>query len=179
MTTFSKTRKLNSVQYEPERIGRDAAPALAHGSGNSHHRGQTLRRALIEQFLNLKKFAVCGVSRDPKKFGYKVYRSLRAAGYTVYAINPNTDTIDNEPCYPTLDNLPEAVECIVTVTPPEITEETIRLAGRLKIPYLWMQPGSESNAAYNLAQGFAMQIISGGPCIMVEIAEKRKRDAEA
>lgn len=128
-------------------------------------------RTLIEQILDQRRFAVTGVSRNPEKYGYLVYQKLKAAGYTVYAINPNTETIDNEPCYPSLDNVPGPIDCVVTVTPPHLTEEVIHTAGRLKIPFLWMQPGSESAAAYNLAQGFGMQIVSGGPCIMVAVAQ--------
>lgn len=125
--------------------------------------------------LDQKRFAVAGVSRDPEKYGYKVFRSLKSAGYEVYAINPNADQVDGEPCYPTLDNVPVAIDCLVTVTPPEVTEEIVTTAGHLKIPYLWMQLGSESTAAFNLARGFSMQIVSGGPCIMVAVAQKRAR----
>ncbi len=132
-------------------------------------------RALIEHILEQKSFAVCGVSRDRDKYGYLVYRSLRTAGYTVYAVNPNADTIDSDPCYPSLDNLPEAIDCVVMVTPPQITEEILQVAGRLMIPLVWMQPGSESEAAYNLALSKGMQVVSGGPCIMVAVKARRAR----
>jgi predicted CoA-binding protein len=63
------------------------------------------------------------------------------------------------------------------VTPPEVTEEIVHVAGRLRIPYLWMQPGSESTAAFNLARANSMQIVSGGPCIMVAIEARQARNA--
>lgn len=135
-------------------------------------------RALIEHILEQHRFAVTGVSRDPEKYGYKVYKALKAAGYNVYAVNPNADSIDGDPCYPSLDNIPGAIDCLVTVTQPEITEETIRLAGHLRVPYLWMQPGSESMSAFNLARANSMQIISGGPCIMVAVAARRRRELQ-
>jgi predicted CoA-binding protein len=131
----------------------------------------------MEEILEKRSFAVAGVSREREKFGYKVYRALKTAGYTVYAINPNADTIDTDPCYPSLDNVPGPVDCLVTVTPPEVTEEIVRVAGHLRIPYLWMQPGSESTAAFNLARANSMQIVSGGPCIMVAIDERQARNA--
>ena len=131
----------------------------------------------MEEILEKRNFAVAGVSREREKFGYKVYRALKTAGYTVYAINPNADAIDTDPCYPSLDNVPGPVDCLVTVTPPEVTEELVRVAGRLRIPYVWMQPGSESTAAFNLARANSMQIVSGGPCIMTAIEERRARNA--
>ncbi len=124
--------------------------------------------------MGCRKFAVSGVSRNPEKYGYKVYHALKAAGFTVYAVNPNADTIDGDTCYPSLYNLPEKIDCLVTVTPPSVTEETIREAGHLRIPYLWMQPGSETVAAYNLAQAASMLIIAGGPCIMVAAVTHHK-----
>ncbi len=137
-------------------------------------------RALMEHILDQKRFAVTGVSRDPNKYGYKVFKALQNApqqyGYTVYAVNPNTDAIDGEPCYPSLDNIPEPIDCVVTVTPPEVTEETIRSAAHLKVPYVWMQPGSESTAAFNMARASSMQVVSGGPCIMVALQQRWTED---
>ena len=135
-------------------------------------------RALIEQILDQRRFVVAGVSRDPEKYGYKVYKTLKEAGYTVYPVNPNADTIDGDPCYPSLDNVPGLIDCVVTVTQPTVTEEIVTAAGHLKIPYIWMQPGSESTPAFNLARAFSMQIVSGGPCIMVMTAQRRARNAE-
>lgn len=130
------------------------------------------------QILACKTFAVAGVSRNPEKYGYKVYKSLLGAGYTVYAVNPNADQIDADPCYPHLDNIPGKIDCLVTVTLPAITEATIRDAGHLRIPFVWMQPGSESISAYNLALSNSMEIVSGGPCIMVAVAIHRETAAD-
>ncbi len=132
--------------------------------------------ALADHILSQRRFAVSGVSRDPEKYGYKVYRALKTAGYTVFPVNPNAETIDGEPCYPSLDNVPGPIDCLVTVTPPLITEESIRTAAHLKIPCLWMQPGSDSTAAYNLASAFSLQVVSGGACIMVAIATRKGRN---
>ena len=130
-------------------------------------------RTLIEHILEQKCFAVTGVSRDPEKYGHIIYQKLKAAGYTVYAINPNTDAIGSDPCYPSLDNVPGTIDCVVTVTPPTVTEKTVRDAGHLKVPFLWMQPGSDSISAYNLARALSMQVVSGGPCIMVSAAQRQ------
>ena len=132
-------------------------------------------RTLVEHILEQRTFAVCGVSRDRDKYGYKVYRSLKLAGYKVYAVNPNADMIDSDPCYPSLDNIPAEIDCVVTVTKPEITDEMIGVAGRLRIPLLWMQPGSDSGGSYNLAVSKGIQVIHGGPCIMVAIKARRNR----
>src|SRR5256885_7712759 len=98
-------------------------------------------RPIINEILGLKRFAVVGASRNSEKYGYKVYRTLKEAGYEVFAVNPNAETIDGDPCYPLLDNVSPPVDCVVTVVPPQVTFEIVRRAGHLRIPYIWMQPG--------------------------------------
>jgi predicted CoA-binding protein len=124
---------------------------------------------LIEEILSRRNFAVAGASRDQSKFGYQVYHFLKRAGYAVFPVNPNADYIDGDEVYPLLDNVPVKLDCVVTLTQPEITFEIVKQAGRLRIPYVWMQPGSESVAAVNEAIAVGCQVVSGGPCIMVEI----------
>ena len=122
----------------------------------------------IDQILGLRSFAVVGASRDTSKFGYKVYRSLKQFGYSVFAVNPNADIVDGDPVYPLLDNLPEPVDCVVTVVAPEVTFEIVRQAGQLGVRHMWMQPGSESESAVIEAHAQGIDVVSGGPCIMVE-----------
>ena len=97
-------------------------------------------KSLEEEILGRKHFAVLGASRDKDKYGYKVYRKIKAAGYTVYAINPNADEIDGDPCYPSLDNTPEPIDCLVTVTPPEVTEARCIWRGACEFPLSGCSP---------------------------------------
>jgi predicted CoA-binding protein len=127
--------------------------------------------SLIAEILNQRRFAVVGVSRDRNKYGYQVYKALKRAGYNVFAVNPNLSEIDGDPVYPYLDNIPEPVDVIVTVVPPEITQQIMIAASKRKIGYCWMQPGSESKAAVNQAIANGMRVVYGGPCIMVAARE--------
>jgi len=62
---------------------------------------------LIRSFLDKKNvFAVVGASRNPEKYGHRVYRDLKEAGYTVYPVNPNADEVLGDKCYPKLESLP-------------------------------------------------------------------------
>ena len=53
------------------------------------------------------------------------------------------------------------------ITPPKVTEAVVEEAGRLGIKHLWMQPGAESDAAVSRARELGMNVISGGPCVLV------------
>jgi uncharacterized protein len=123
--------------------------------------------AEIERILAAGSFAVIGASRDPEKYGYLVYQTLKVAGKTVYAVNPNTDRIDNDPCYASLSDLPHVPEVAVMVVPPAVTESAVALCAKLGISQIWMQPGAESITTIRLCQQHQMGVVAGGPCIMV------------
>ncbi len=129
-------------------------------------------RALIDQIAALQVFAVAGASRSEEKESHQLYLALRSSGKTVYALNPNAEQIAGDPCYAALDNVPEQIECLVTVTQPEITEALLQEAARLNIRYVWMQPGSESEAAIHRAQAWGMQVVANGACLKETILER-------
>lgn len=123
---------------------------------------------MFEALLTASPIAVAGVSRDPSKFGYKVYRYLTQAGLKVYAVNPNADCIDDAICYGTVAEVPEKPQLVVTVTQPWITSAILKQCMELGVPAVWMQPGSEPRKGIEEAEGSGMTIVHGGPCIMVE-----------
>jgi uncharacterized protein len=120
----------------------------------------------IQDFLSQESFAVIGVSRTERKFGNAVYRELKKKGYRVFAVNPNMETIDNDPCYPSLSALPEKVGGIVTVMHPSITERIVREANSLGIRHIWLQQGSESKEALRYCEENGMNAVHG-ECIMM------------
>ncbi len=104
-------------------------------------------RAVIDEFLAQRRLAVVGASRSKGKFGNAAYRALRAAGYRVFAVNPEAGTIEGDPAYPSLAALPEPVGGVLVVVPPEKCEAVVREAEAAGIRYVWMQQGAESDAA--------------------------------
>ena len=123
---------------------------------------------LIKSFLNTENvFAVVGASRDPEKYGHQVYRDLLNAGYNVYCVNPNTDEVLGKKCFPNLEVLPIKPDVVDVVVPPKITEQIVKICKKLEITKVWMQPGSESEAAIRFCEENGMDVIHG-ICVMVE-----------
>jgi hypothetical protein len=134
-----------------------------------------LDEKLIQEFLNKKNIiAVVGASKDPEKYGHRVYRDLRSGGYKVYPVNPNANEILGDRCYPSLETLPEKPDAVDVVVPPKVTEEVVKTCNRLGITRIWMQPGSESEAAIEFCKDNNIAVIFG-KCIMVE---RHKRDRQ-
>src|SRR5215831_12758325 len=101
-------------------------------------RMQPIKEAASE-FLAAKRIAVTGVSRNPQGHGSNVvYQRLRERGYDVFAINPNTDAVEGDPCYPDLKSVPGGVEAVVIGTRPETAEQTMRECVDLGITHVWM-----------------------------------------
>jgi len=124
------------------------------------------RSKLITEFVNRRVWAVVGASQDPAKFGYRVYLSLRDAGYTVYAVNPRGGELLGEAIYPTLADLPQRPEVVDTVVPPPVTEQIVRDMKSLGLSRVWMQPGSESKAAIAYCEEQGIEVVHDA-CAMV------------
>ncbi len=122
--------------------------------------------SVIHDFLAQDTLAVVGVSHDRRKFGNIVYRDLRAKGYRVLAVHPHHDTVEGDPCYPDLAALPERVDGIVVVVPPDVTEQIVHQAHAAGITRVWLQPGAESAAAMAYGQAHGLTVIYD-ECVMV------------
>ena len=60
-------------------------------------------------FLANRRIAVTGVSRSSKEHGSNfVYKRLRERGYEVFAVNPNADSVEGDPCFHDLKTIEEA-----------------------------------------------------------------------
>lgn len=131
-----------------------------------------MRADLIKEILERKNvIAVVGASRDPEKYGHRVYGNLKEAGYAVYPVNPNAAEILGDRCYPDLKSLPVKPDVVNVVVPPEVTEEVVKSCKELGITKVWMQPGSESEKAVEYCEANGIDVVYG-VCIMVE---RRKR----
>jgi predicted CoA-binding protein len=142
-------------------------------TGTSH---QSIREAAAE-FLGKKRIAVTGVSRHPQGHGSNVvYQRLRERGYEVFAVNPNADTVEGDPCYHDLGSIPGGVEAVVIGTRPETAEATIRECVDLDIKQVWMHrafgAGSVSATAAAYGRQHGLTVIDGGcPCMFGPTAD--------
>ena len=137
---------------------------------------QTVNEA-ASTFLANKRVAVTGVSRTPKDHGSNtVYRRLRERGYEVFAVNPNADMVEGDPCYQDLKSIPGGVQAVVIGTRPETAEDTMRECAELGIKHVWMHrgpgAGSVSAPATDYGRQHGITVIDGGcPCMFGPTAD--------
>ena len=93
---------------------------------------------LVQDFLAQKKIAVVGVS-DKRDTGCNLgYRKFKAAGYTVYPVNPRLTIFEGDPCYPDLKSIPEKPDAVFILTNPRVTEQIVQQCVDLGIQQIWM-----------------------------------------
>ena len=123
-------------------------------------------KASIDKFMSQPVLAVAGVSRDSRKFGNAAYRELKAKGFRVLAINPNAQTIEGDPCYPSLKALPEKVGGLIICTTPAVSEQLVREAAEVGISNVWLQQGAQSPAAIQFCQEHGINVVAS-ECILM------------
>jgi predicted CoA-binding protein len=123
----------------------------------------------IIQFFQSQAFAVVGASSDRTKYGNKVLRCYLQHHKTVYPVNPTEKTIEGLKVYAHISELPDEVESISIITPPPITEKIVSQAIEKNIRNIWMQPGAESKLAIENCLKHGINVIAGGPCLLVQL----------
>lgn len=121
----------------------------------------------VENFLAGEPIAVVGASRHRHKYGNKVLRCYKQNGRRAIPVNPTESEVEGEAAYPDLGSIPEDVHAASIITPPHVTEAVVEEAAAAGITHLWMQPGAESPAAIERAEALGLEVVSGGPCVLV------------
>lgn len=103
-------------------------------TGSRHMTGQTEAQEIfrsVEGFLNPKSVAVVGATPSPQKGGYALVANLLShCGERLYPVNPKYKEICGRPCYPSVTELPEAVDLAVLFVPAKEVPEVIGQCGR-------------------------------------------------
>ena len=135
---------------------------------------QPIKEAATD-FLATKRVAVTGVSRTGAGHGSNVvYQRLRQRGYEVFAVNPNTETVEGDRAYPDLASIPGGVEAVVIGTRPDRADATMVECAEIGVTQVWMHRSiggssvSASAAEYGRAHGIT--VIDGGCPLMFDPA---------
>ena len=123
----------------------------------------------IAAFLASGSFAVVGASADRAKYGNKVLRCYQQHGLPVVAVNPKGAAVEGAPGYASLRDVPEDVRAVSVVAPPVVAAAIVADARARGIQHLWFQPGAEDEAVIAAALRGDMNVIAGGPCLLVAL----------
>jgi hypothetical protein len=130
----------------------------------------------VHDFLAQKRIAVAGVSRSSGQAANLVYKRLRDRGYTVFAVNPNAETVEGDRCYHDLKSIEGGVDGVVVATTPTVAEQVVHDCADLGIERVWLHgsfgTGSRSDRATDYGREHGIQVIDGGcPCMFGKTAD--------
>ena len=124
----------------------------------------------VAAFLSGKRFAVTGVSRQPKKFANAIFRRLRDNGFEVVPVNPNAGEVEGAACYPDVAAIPGQLDGVVVATNPDTALEIVRQCAAKGVKHVWFHrsfgDGSVSKEAVNACQAHGIGTIVGGCPLM-------------
>jgi hypothetical protein len=121
---------------------------------------------LIKEFMTQKRFAVVGATDNPEKYGHQIFKNLKSRGYEVYPVNPKLKELEGTSCYASLADIPIKVDVVDFVVPPGVTEEILKECKELGLSRIWLQPGSESEAAIAFCHKNSLKVVHG-VCVML------------
>lgn len=125
---------------------------------------------VVNEFLSSRRIAVAGVSRTPNQPGNAIYQKLRSTGHSVVAINPRTDRVEGDPCYPDLRSAPAGVDALIIATPPAAALQLVQQCDELGIRRVWFHrsfgQGSLSAQAVEYCNEKGIAVIAGACPLM-------------
>lgn len=124
----------------------------------------------IADFLNGRRLAVAGVSREANSAANPVFRKLRDSGYEVFPVNPRAEEVEGVQCYPDLGSVPGELDGVVVATPAAASVEVVRQAFERGVTRVWFHrsfgSGSVSADAVRECESKGIRCIVGGCPLM-------------
>lgn len=100
--------------------------------------GRREQRAVAASILPIfypRSVAVIGASRNPESIGYRIFANLMKADFAgvLYPVNPNTEVVHSVRAYPTVGDIPDAVDLAVIVVPAKYVLDVARQCAEKKV----------------------------------------------
>lgn len=112
-------------------------------------------------------FAVVGATDQPGKYGGIVYRDLKRKGFEVYAVNPYRETVDGDPSWPKVSDLPDTPTMAVFVVPAKRGLEVLADIAQAGVHRIWLQPGASSPELIDALEAGGFDYVAED-CVMVK-----------
>ena len=122
---------------------------------------------LRDLLQSARVIAVVGHSDNPARTSYRIAAYLRRAGYTIYPVNPTVETIDGQPSYPSLADVPEPIDIVDVFRRSEFLPGVVEAAIAVGAKAVWGQLGVTHPDAQRLADAANLPLVMDR-CIKIE-----------
>lgn len=115
--------------------------------------------ALTALLTESHTIAVVGLSTDPQKTSHVIAKILIDAGFDVLPVHPTATEILGRTAYPSLADIPVAVDVVDVFRPSAEAEGIAREALAIRAKTLWLQLGIASDEAREIAEAAGLQYV--------------------
>ncbi|MCS7081867.1 MAG: CoA-binding protein [Bacteroidetes bacterium] len=122
---------------------------------------------LFKILSQARRIAVVGASAHPHRPSHQIMHYLMSQGYEVIPVNPHYAEVLGQPCYPSVQSLPQSVDIVnVFRRAPYVEAVVDDVLASGQRPVIWTQLGAHSEAAQRKAERARLRYIPE-VCIMV------------
>jgi uncharacterized protein len=118
-----------------------------------------------------RTIAVVGLSDNPHRPSHGVARYLQRVGYRIIPVNPNIEEVLGERAYPSLRDIPQAVDVVEVFRRSEFVGPIVDDAIAIKAGAVWLQDGVVDEAAAARARSSGLDVVMDD-CMMRRHAQR-------
>jgi predicted CoA-binding protein len=106
--------------------------------------------------------AVVGASSDRRKFANKAVRAYLAAGYEVFPVHPTETTVEGQPVYRSVTDIPRATLDRVSVyLPPAVGLTVLDGFAARPVGEVYLNPGADAPEVVAKAKQLGLNVVTG------------------
>ena len=121
----------------------------------------------------MKTVAVIGASSNRGKFGNKALRAFAHRGYRVIPINPNEAEVEGHKAYPSVLDVPGAVDMATVYVPGSVGVKIMDDLAKKGVGEVWLNPGADDRPVVDRAHALGLKTIIA--CSIIGIGESPAR----
>ena len=124
---------------------------------------------ILATLLAARTIAIVGLSKDPLRPSHVIGFFLKRHGYQIVPVNPREAEVFGEKSYPSLKDIPFAVDVVDVFRRPDAVPDIARGAVAIGAKALWLQFGVISPEGAKIAAAGGLDVIMDR-CMKVEHA---------
>ncbi|HEY4282761.1 MAG TPA: CoA-binding protein [Chthoniobacterales bacterium] len=123
--------------------------------------------ATVTKMTNSLRVVVLGASPKPHRYAFKAMKMLRDYGHKPIPVNPAFDEVQEEKCYPTVSDVPGAIDTITVYVGRKRSDLLIEQITSAAPRRIILNPGAENEALGQAAEDRGIEVIEGCTLVML------------
>lgn len=115
-------------------------------------------------------YALLGASKNPEKYGYKIFNDLLEKWYSIYPVNPKWGELLGQKIFENLEELIEQIripDVVIFVLPPKLSLKLLEIIKKINIKKVWFQPGSYDDLCLRFCEKHGIEEVHNA-CMMMK-----------